>query len=72
MRAKKRSKLGKWIDQNSYTQQDLVKATKLDKGTISKLCNDSSYIPNGKTIRKIMDVLKKIDRKLKTDDFFDI
>jgi hypothetical protein len=33
---------------------------------------DSTYIPSGQTIKRIMNVLKTIDPKSKAEDFFDI
>jgi len=71
-RGKKRSKLGKFLDKNGYTQTELGELTKLNKSTISKLCTDASYVPSGNTIKKVMKALRMLDSNLKPDDFFDI
>lgn len=68
----KKSKLGKYLMNKGYTQTEVVKATKINRKTVSKIYNDSSYIPSGSTIKKVMNILKKIDPKLKVEDFFDL
>ncbi|MCA4157885.1 helix-turn-helix domain-containing protein [Priestia megaterium] len=66
----KKSKLGKYLMEKGYTQTEIVKITNLNKLTVGKIFNDSNYIPSGLTIKKIMNVLKKIDSKNKIEDFF--
>ncbi|MES5264962.1 helix-turn-helix transcriptional regulator [Priestia megaterium] len=68
----KKSKLGKYLMNKGYTQTEVVKVTKINRKTVSKIYNDSSYIPSGSTIKKVMNILKKIDPKLKVEDFFDL
>jgi len=68
----KRSELGKWLDQNGYTQEDLVNASGLNRNTVSKVCSDPDYIPSGRTMRKIMKAVRQIDPSLKAHDFWDI
>lgn len=46
--------------------------TGVNRNTIGKIYTDSSYIPSGKTIKKIMKALRMLDPNLKPDDFFDI
>jgi len=67
-----KSKLGKYLMNKGYNQTEIVKVTKMDRKTVSKIYNDSNYIPSGTTIKKIMNVLKKIDPKLKVEDFFNL
>lgn len=69
---KPRSKLGKWLDKHGLDQQDLVKQAKVNKNTISKVCNDKEYIPTGKTMKKILDAIRKIDPNVKSNDFWDM
>lgn len=69
---KKRSRVGKFLDKHGRTQSELAKVAGINKETVSKVCNEYSYIPNGKTIGKIMKALRKIDPNLKSEDFFDI
>lgn len=69
---KKRSKLGKWIDRNGLSQEDLIKASKVSRNTISKLCSDSDYMPTGATMKKILRAIRKIDPNAKSTDFWDM
>ncbi|MBU8589299.1 helix-turn-helix transcriptional regulator [Priestia megaterium] len=69
---KKRSKLGRFLDRKGYSQTELGKVSKLNKNTVSKICNDPNYTPSIVTIKKVMKALKKLDPKLKSEDFFDI
>lgn len=69
---KKRSKIGKFIDQKGYSQEDLIAASKVNRNTVSKLCNDPNYTPSMSTVKKIMKAIRQLDPKAKTDDFFDI
>lgn len=67
---KKRSRLGKWLDRNGYNQEDLVKASKVNRNTVSKLCTDEEYVPSGGTMRKILSALRSKDPNVKSDDFW--
>jgi transcriptional regulator with XRE-family HTH domain len=69
---KKRSKLGKFIDQNGYSQEDLMKAAKIGRSTVSRLCSDPEYSPTANTIKKIMKAIRKLDPTARADDFFDM
>ncbi|MGR6342648.1 helix-turn-helix domain-containing protein [Priestia megaterium] len=65
-----KSKLGKYLIEKGYNQTEIVKVTNIKRRTVSKIFNDSNYIPSGSTIKKIMSVLKKLDPKNKIEDFF--
>lgn len=67
---KKRSKFGKWLDKQGITQGELEKAAKLSRGTISKLCNDKTYIPKFSTITQIIRGLKKLGQNIHENDFW--
>lgn len=69
---KKRTKIGKFIDRKGYSQEDLISASKVNRNTVSKLCNDPNYTPSMSTVKKIMKAIRQLDPKAKTDDFFDI
>jgi len=69
---KPRTKLGKWLDHRGMTQEWLVRKTKINRNTISKIASDKDYSPTLKTIQKIMKAVKEVDPKAKSDDFFDI
>lgn len=69
---KKRSKLGKWLDERGINQQWLVKEANVSKDTISKLCkdDDASDSITFKTARKVLKAIRKIDPAVKVDDFW--
>ncbi|MBY0201365.1 MULTISPECIES: helix-turn-helix domain-containing protein [Priestia] len=69
---RKRSKLGRFLEKKGYKQSELSKTANLNRNTVAKIYNDSSYIPSGTTIKKVMKALKKFDPSLKAEDFFDI
>jgi transcriptional regulator with XRE-family HTH domain len=69
---KRRSKIGKWIDKNGYTQEDLVREAKISRNTVSKVCSDPDYIPSPTVMKKILKAIRKIEPGIKTDKFWDI
>jgi transcriptional regulator with XRE-family HTH domain len=69
---KKRSKLGRWLDRQGYTQEDLTKESKVSRNTVSRICSDPDYLPTAKSIQKVMRAIRKIDPDAKADDFFDM
>lgn len=68
----KRSKLGKWLDQNNIQQKDFAEHSKVSRATISKLCNDKYYSPGASVLKKVMKTIRTIDGSKRPDDFFDI
>lgn len=71
-KGKRRSKVGKLIDENGYTQEELVSASGVSRNTISKVCNDPDYVPSPSVMKKIMKALRSIEPGAKVDDFFDV
>ncbi|WP_154657931.1 helix-turn-helix transcriptional regulator [Fictibacillus gelatini] len=69
---KKRTKLGRFLDRNGLTQEELVKQSRVSRNTVSKLCSDEEYTPNVSTMRKILNAIRKIDPSIKSDDFWDM
>lgn len=67
---KKRTPLGEWLDKMGILQEWIVKETKLNKFTISKLANRTDLMPSGRTMKKILQALRKIDPNIKQDDFW--
>ncbi|MBX6361679.1 MAG: helix-turn-helix domain-containing protein [Acidobacterium ailaaui] len=67
-----RSKLGKFLDDWGISQEWLIKQSGLGRTTISRLCTDKDYDPTLSTVRKLMRALRKVDRSVKIDDFFNI
>lgn len=67
---KKRSKLGKWLDERGITQQWLSRETELNRATIARIATDDEYMPNLRTIQKIIKALHKIDKSVNQNDFW--
>ena len=61
---KKRSKFGKFLDENDITQKDVVKKSGVSRGTISRLCQtEHEEGPTMKNARKIIKALLEITGK---------
>jgi DNA-binding XRE family transcriptional regulator len=69
---KKRSRLGKWLDQRGLNQEDLVKEAKVSRNTISKACYDDDYVPSPTVMKKILHALRQIDPGVNVNKFWDI
>ncbi len=69
---KPRSKLGRWLDENGIEQLEFSKKSKVSRNTISTLCNDKSYIPSPKVMKKVLDTVKKMDSARKREDFWNL
>jgi transcriptional regulator with XRE-family HTH domain len=69
---KPRTRLGRWLDSKGITQEWLVRKTKLNRTTISKIASDDEYSPTLPTIKKLMKAIREIDPAARTDDFFDL
>ncbi|NGY70323.1 helix-turn-helix transcriptional regulator [Bacillus megaterium] len=65
----KRSKLGRFLEKHGYNQSQLSKMADLNKNTVTRIYTDSSYMPSGNTISKVMKALKRLDPSLKAEDF---
>lgn len=68
---KDRSRLGRYIDQHGISQKELEKSG-VSRATISRLCTDDDHQPTMSTAKKIINFLKKIDKNITYDDFFDM
>jgi DNA-binding XRE family transcriptional regulator len=67
---KKKSKFGKFLDQNSITQQDLSKQSGVNRNSISRLTQSDDHRPSLKNGQKIIKTLKKEGYKVDFDDFW--
>lgn len=67
---KKRSKLGKWLDQRGITQQWLSKKSGVNNNTVSYMASDDDYLPTMNTAKKILGALREIDPNVNLDDFW--
>jgi predicted transcriptional regulator len=69
---KKRSRVGKWLDQRGISQEWVRAKSKVGRTTISKVCSDDKYIPNGNNVLKIIKALREIDPNVSANKFWDI
>ncbi|WP_261381602.1 transcriptional regulator [Paenibacillus cremeus] len=60
---KKRSKFGRFLDTFGIKQERVREVSKLNRETVSRACNDDEYIPNGGTIRSLMQAARKLTGK---------
>ena len=68
---KKRSRLGRYIDQHGISQTELEKAG-ISRATVSRLCSSDENQPTIKTAKKIVNFLKRYDEGVDYKDFFDL
>lgn len=66
---KKRTTFGKKLDKAGIDQIELERASSLSRRTVSRLCNDDSYIPRIPTEQKVKKALKQLGVN-NPDDFF--
>jgi transcriptional regulator with XRE-family HTH domain len=69
---KPRTRIGRWLDARGITQEWLVRKTKINRTTISKIASDDEYSPTLPTIKKIMNAIREVDPAARPDDFFDM
>lgn len=67
---KPRTKFGKWLDKNGILQNDVAKASKVGRTTISNMCSDKSYAPKYSTFEKVRRGLKKMGYDVEYEDFW--
>jgi len=68
---KPRSRFGKYLDKKGIKQQDLVRESKVNKGTISRICQGDAFKPSLENARKIIKALRKMTgEKVDYDDFW--
>lgn len=67
----KRTKFGRWLDQEGIQQSDFAERAKVSRSTVWRLCNrKEDYIPTPTIWKKIMTAVKKIDKDKDIHDFF--
>lgn len=73
MPGKPRSKFGEFIDkQLGYGGQERIREkSRVSRETLRRVCNDDDYIPAGRTMKALIDAVKKLTGKnVKSDDFW--
>ena len=68
---KDRSKLGRYIDQHGISQKVLEKSG-VSRATVSRLCSNDNHQPSLSTAKKIINFLKRFDKNVDYNDFFDM
>ncbi|MEK5415083.1 XRE family transcriptional regulator [Paenibacillus sp. FSL L8-0708] len=69
---KRRTRLGKFLDNAGIDQEWLTNKTKLNRDTISGLCDGGLSInPRVATKQKVISALRKYGYNVKADDFWD-
>lgn len=59
---KKRSKFGEFLDDNGIEQERVREETKLNRDTVSRVCNTEDY-PSGRTMKALLDAARKLTGK---------
>jgi transcriptional regulator with XRE-family HTH domain len=68
---KRRSKLGRFLDKNGLTQQQVVEKSGVSRGTISRVCQADNMAPTIKNAQKIIKALRELTGKhVDYDDFW--
>lgn len=70
---KKRSKFGRFIDDClGYGGQERIReVSKVSRDTITRVCSSSDYIPSGKSMKALLQGIRKLTGKnVKADDFW--
>jgi hypothetical protein len=68
---KPRSKFGKFLDSNGIQQERVREIARLNKDTVSKVCNDDGYLPSGRTMKALIDAIKTLTGKnVNSNDFW--
>ncbi|KEK22157.1 helix-turn-helix domain-containing protein [Bacillus gaemokensis] len=69
---KHKTKLAKWLFEQGLEQQDLVKASKVSRSTISKACNEREYIPSPGVMKLLIKAIRKHDPEVNINDFWSL
>lgn len=69
---KPRTKLGRWIDKEGMSQEELSKAAKINRDTTSAACSKKGYIPSPIVMKKILKALREVDPSVRADQFWDL
>ncbi|OPH61746.1 hypothetical protein BC351_00450 [Paenibacillus ferrarius] len=68
---KDRSRLGKFLDNNDITQEELKDSSGLSRDGISLLCKGKTNInPTENTMRKIVGALRRMGHDVDMEDFW--
>ncbi|KRE35654.1 hypothetical protein ASG81_20670 [Paenibacillus sp. Soil522] len=60
MFGKERSRFGEFIDRHGIKQEKIREISKVSPETISRVCKDRDYMPAGKTMKALVDAVRKL------------
>lgn len=63
--------LGTFLDKHDITKRDFSQESGVNERTVYQLCKDPNHFPRFRTVRKVMEVVRRIDPEAKASDFFD-
>jgi hypothetical protein len=69
---KPRTKLGCWLDERKLTESWLIENSGINKNTVTSLCGDTSYLPSGKTMQRVLNAVRSIEPEAKADQFWEL
>lgn len=68
---KRRSKFGRFLDNNEISQQEVVEKSGVSRGTISRICQDDLNVPKLINAKKIIKAVRELTGKnVDYDDFW--
>lgn len=68
---KSRSRFGAYLDRKGIAQERIREETKLGRDTLTRVCSNPSYYPNGTTMRKLVQAARRLTgENVSTDDFW--
>lgn len=68
---KPRSKYGEFLDKYKIEQERVRELSKVSRATLTRVCSSDDYIPNGTTMKKLLQATRKLTGvDIKQDDFW--
>jgi hypothetical protein len=70
---KPRSRFGKFVDKylGNGGQERIREISRVSRETVSRVCKSDDYVPSGRTMRSLLNAVKKLTGKsVKSDDFW--
>ncbi len=68
---KPRTRLGRFLDDEDISQEEIISLTGISKNTVTQICNEKDYRPQENTMKKVIKALKREGFDVEMDDFWD-
>lgn len=65
-----KTNLGKFLDNHDISIREFSLKSGVNESTMKQLCIEPSHFPRSKTIRRVMDVVRRIEPEAQISDFF--